>query len=74
MQDYLSYATPNLRETFKNAKETGLIRLEITYCLIDTEEILTDDNVTENLIHVENLSPINFMHGFIVEKPIPFSL
>ena len=55
LPEYIFNPNPNVEEAVNYAEETGISRLEITFCLHNTEEILTKHFITNEINYLENL-------------------
>ena len=55
--DYISNPNDNLKKAILKAKDTGILRLEITFYRHNTREILTKDFILDNMNYLKKLLP-----------------
>ena len=55
-------SNPNLKEVIDKAKETGILRLEITFYRYNTETVLTKEIITNNINSLREISQSNSVY------------
>ena len=60
--DYISNPNDNLKKAILKAKDTGILRLEITFYRHNTREILTKDFILDNMNYLKKLLPSELIY------------